>query len=45
MPKSKKLKEVRAWVMDRMDPVAPSITIDDRRDAPDEEVGPDEPDV
>lgn len=32
-PKAKKLKLVRAWLLDQTEPVAPTVTIDDRRDA------------
>ena len=45
-PKSKKLRLVRNWLLDQTEPVSPSITIDDRRDAPeDEDIVTVEPDV
>ena len=37
-PKSSKLREVRGWFLDQTEPVAPTITIDDRR----EQAGEDE---
>ena len=35
-PDSAKLKTVRAQLLDEIDPVSPTITIDDRRGQPDE---------
>lgn len=36
-PKSSKLREVRGWYLDQTEPVAPTITIDDRREQDEED--------
>jgi tetratricopeptide (TPR) repeat protein len=36
-PNARSLKQVRGWLLDQTEPVAPTITIDDRREPPEDE--------